>query len=188
MTDKVVAEAANFDRAALAKDAALAEAERDLVLTQFPLDGWRTLPLERYALGQESTEMTYCRLLEFRTLHLGSIKGGSAAKHIMYRHNTGEWRLPYALQDMPIEARPRDEITGDLLPGRLSAGLLSRSSAHVHQTAGRRSGTGCRDLAIRRVPRPRFTRPRCILETVWLVSTVGWRIRSQQLYFAASCR
>jgi 5-methylcytosine-specific restriction protein B len=104
MTDRVVAEAAKFDRAALAEDAAVAEKERNHVLTLFPLDGWQTLPLQRYALGLQSTEMTYCRLLEFRTLHLGSIKGGSAAKHIMYRHNTGEWRLPAALRDMPIDA------------------------------------------------------------------------------------
>ncbi|MFE0349613.1 AAA family ATPase [Streptomyces griseoluteus] len=95
--------ARQFDRAAVAKVESTAEEERRRVLSQFPLDEWKTLPLERYALGQSSpigSEPTYCRLLEFLTPNLGSIKGGSAAKHIMYRHNSGEWRLAASLRGM----------------------------------------------------------------------------------------
>ncbi|MCF1510501.1 AAA family ATPase [Streptomyces glomeratus] len=95
--------AGRFDRAAVAETEAAAKEERERVLSQFPLEGWRTLPLERYALGQPApagSEPTYCRLLEFLTPNLGSIKGGSAAKHIMYRHNSGEWRLAAALHGM----------------------------------------------------------------------------------------
>ncbi|HEX3783948.1 MAG TPA: AAA family ATPase [Pseudonocardiaceae bacterium] len=103
MTDEVRDAAVTFDRAAFDEEMALAEEDRVAVLEQFPLDGWPTLPLQRYTLGQDSDQMTYCRLLEFRTLHLGSIKGGSAAKHIMYRHNSGEWRLPTALQDLEVD-------------------------------------------------------------------------------------
>ncbi|MEU2490025.1 AAA family ATPase [Streptomyces sp. NPDC007883] len=92
-----------FKRAAVADMESAAKEERKRVLSQFPLEGWRTLPLERYALGQPApagSEPTYCRLLEFLTPNLGSIKGGSAAKHIMYRHNSGEWRLAAALRGM----------------------------------------------------------------------------------------
>ncbi|MFJ9833667.1 AAA family ATPase [Streptomyces sp. NPDC101169] len=95
--------AKQFDRAAVAKVESAAEEERRRVLSQFPLEEWKTLPLERYALGQSSpigSEPTYCRLLEFLTPNLGSIKGGSAAKHIMYRHNSGEWRLAASLRGM----------------------------------------------------------------------------------------
>lgn len=106
----VRAAAAAFDRNTVAEGKALAHAERELVLTEFPLTEWPTLPLERYALGLDSqdwsgTRMTYCRLLEFVTTQLGSIRGGSAAKHIMFRHNSGEWRLAAPLGGMePQEA------------------------------------------------------------------------------------
>ncbi|MDX2592282.1 AAA family ATPase [Streptomyces sp. WI03-4A] len=96
-----------FDRTAVAERESAAEVERKRVLSQFPLEGWKTLPLERYALGQSApagSEPTYCRLLEFLTPDLGSIKGGSAAKHIMFLHNSGEWRLAAPLG----KAEPRD--------------------------------------------------------------------------------
>ena len=96
----VWASAARFDRHTVVGEEAAAEAERQQVLAQFPMEDWATLPLERYALGLDhaGTGMTYCRLMEFGTSHLGSIKGGSAAKHIMYRHNSGEWRLAAPLR------------------------------------------------------------------------------------------
>ncbi|MFD7053273.1 AAA family ATPase [Streptomyces mirabilis] len=102
----VWAAAAAFDRSSVAEDEAMADAEREQVMAQFPLDEWATLPLERYALGLDESGigMTYCRLLEFGTPHLGSIRGGSAAKHIMYRHNSGDWRLAAPLSGK----EPRD--------------------------------------------------------------------------------
>ncbi|MCX4593848.1 hypothetical protein OG819_30080 [Streptomyces sp. NBC_01549] len=100
--------AAEFDRTAVADVESAAEDERKQVLSQFPLEEWAELPLERYALGQGAppeSGPTYCRLMEFGTPHLGSIKGGSAAKHIMYHHNSGEWRLAAPLRGMdPQEA------------------------------------------------------------------------------------
>ncbi|MEU9223801.1 AAA family ATPase [Streptomyces massasporeus] len=95
--------AAEFDRTGLADVESAAEDERKQVLSQFPLEEWAELPLERYALGQGAppgSGPTYCRLMEFGTPHLGSIKGGSAAKHIMYHHNSGEWRLAAPLRGM----------------------------------------------------------------------------------------
>lgn len=100
--------AAEFDRTAVADVESAAEDERKQVLSQFPLEEWAELPLERYALGQNAppeSGPTYCRLMEFGTPHLGSIKGGSAAKHIMYHHNSGEWKLAAPLRGMdPQEA------------------------------------------------------------------------------------
>lgn len=95
--------AAEFDRSAVADAASAAEDERKQVLSQFPLEDWAELPLERYALGQAAPPgagPTYCRLMEFGTPHLGSIKGGSAAKHIVYHHVSGEWRLAAPLRGM----------------------------------------------------------------------------------------
>jgi len=99
----VWAAAAAFDRGTVAEDEALADTERKQVLAQFPLEDWPTLPLERYALGVDAPEAHgagagYCRLMEFGVPHLGSIRGGSAAKHIMYLHNSGEWRMAAPLR------------------------------------------------------------------------------------------
>ncbi|MER8115331.1 hypothetical protein [Streptomyces sp. NPDC094031] len=110
---------ARFDRSTAAKDEAGAEQERKQVLAPFPLEEWPTLPLERYALGLEQSGlgMTYCRLMEFDTQSLGSIKGGSAAKPIMYRHNSGEGRLAAPLRGMEPQAaweRLRAEFLGAL--------------------------------------------------------------------------
>ena len=44
--------AAEFDRTAVADVESAAEDERKQVLSQFPLEKWPELPLERYALGQ----------------------------------------------------------------------------------------------------------------------------------------
>jgi len=95
--------AAEFDRGAVAEVESTVEDERKQVLSLFPLEEWVRLPLERYALGQVAPSgagPTYCRLMEFGTPHLGSIKGGSAAKHIMYHHVSGEWRLAAPLRGM----------------------------------------------------------------------------------------
>ncbi|MFI6931424.1 hypothetical protein [Streptomyces sp. NPDC050287] len=102
-TVDVWAAAAEFDRSTVCEDQTAAEGDRKRVVDLlFPLEKWPTLPLEHYALGlnPSGATMTYCRFMEFGTPHLGSIKGGSAAKHIMYRHNSGEWRLAAPLRGM----------------------------------------------------------------------------------------
>lgn len=63
-----------------------AEEERAEFLTHFPLEGWPNLSLERYALGQADSEDTFCRWMEFRTNNLGSMRGGSAHKLMVYKH------------------------------------------------------------------------------------------------------
>lgn len=82
--------------------AAVEEAERlrRQVWELFPRDAWPELPLERYALGQADHRETYCRWMEFKTIPLGSIKGGSAGKHIIYKHKDKPgWSYPPQYQD-----------------------------------------------------------------------------------------
>ncbi|WP_280234520.1 AAA family ATPase [Nocardia cyriacigeorgica] len=60
--------------------------------------------LDQYALGAGTDgEPTYCRVLEFVATEFGSIGGGSAGKHIIYRHNSGEWRLAPPLMGLSID-------------------------------------------------------------------------------------
>jgi 5-methylcytosine-specific restriction protein B len=87
-----------FDRAKMTEILEAVEQQRAEVLYGFPLERWPELPLERYALGLGSESVSYCRLLEFRTPALGGIGGGSAAKHIIYHHSDGEWRMAAPLQ------------------------------------------------------------------------------------------
>ncbi len=93
-----------FDRAGLAGVVASAERDRLRVIEEFPLAGWADLPVERYALGA-GEQRPFCWMLEYGTDDYGSMRGGSAAKHIMYRHHSGEWRLPAPLRKLdPDEA------------------------------------------------------------------------------------
>src|SRR5690349_15607089 len=76
---------AAFDRKAAQARVQQAEAQRQQIVSRFPLEKWPTLPLERYALGQENSEDTYCRWLEFKSPDLGSMKGGNATKLVVYK-------------------------------------------------------------------------------------------------------
>ncbi|MBB4932742.1 5-methylcytosine-specific restriction protein B [Lipingzhangella halophila] len=93
--------AAEFDPADARERVERARDDRQRVTDEFPLDRWPTLALESYALGAAPQEGTgFCRLMEFGTEALGSIRGGSAAKHIIYLHNDGRWRLSGPLVGM----------------------------------------------------------------------------------------
>ncbi|MFF3328654.1 McrB family protein [Streptomyces sp. NPDC002888] len=105
--DGLAGRIAAFDRNKVAQAADAAEAERRRVVEEFPLATWAELPLERYALGQAAYHWgpapSFCRLLEYGTNTVGSIRGGSAAKHIVYQHRTGEWRIvPTALRGLGV--------------------------------------------------------------------------------------
>lgn len=77
---------ASYDRASAHEHIALGEHEKKEITDRFPIDQWPTMPLERYALGQETSDDTFCQWMEYRTQHLGSIRGGSARKLIIYKH------------------------------------------------------------------------------------------------------
>jgi 5-methylcytosine-specific restriction enzyme B len=93
---------ARFGRSEVSEQIARAEEERAKVLAAFPVEAWPELPLERYALGTDAKEAPFCAVLEYRTPHLGSIKGGSAHKHIIYRTNTGDWWRAGPLEDLDL--------------------------------------------------------------------------------------
>ncbi|MGW5117158.1 McrB family protein [Streptomyces noursei] len=103
----LAARIAHFDREGAQQAASLAEEERQQVLSLFPLESWKELDLEQYALGPASREsgLSFCRLMEYGTDNFGSIRGGSAAKHIVYQHRSGQWRVvPSALRGLEVKA------------------------------------------------------------------------------------
>ncbi|MFD4855809.1 McrB family protein [Streptomyces atratus] len=103
----LAARIAHFDREGAQHAANLAEVERKQVLALFPLESWGGLDLERYALGPDGRRsgLSFCRLMEYGTDNFGSIRGGSAAKHIVYQHRSGQWRVvPSALRGLEVEA------------------------------------------------------------------------------------
>lgn len=93
-----------YDRAQDAAKVAAGEAERTDLLERFPLDGWPTMPLERYALGLDESAKGFCCRMEFHTNDLGSIRGGTANKHLVYRmRDKSSWRFPRGYKDQ-VEA------------------------------------------------------------------------------------
>lgn len=89
-----------YDRGADRNKIKKAEEQRAEALQRFPLDHWAEMTLEEYALGQEDSEDTFCRWLEFKTLDLGSIRGGAARKLIIYKHkNKPGWYFPKRFDD-----------------------------------------------------------------------------------------
>ncbi len=80
----------SFDRSSRRATAAAAEKERLEVVSRFPLADWATMPLERYALGTSNSAESFCKLMEFDTPHIASIKGGSALKHMIFKRKGAE--------------------------------------------------------------------------------------------------
>jgi 5-methylcytosine-specific restriction protein B len=81
---------ANWDRGLHAGLVEEARRLRRHVLDLFPLESWRDLTLDRYALGTGVDE-SFCKLMEFRTDVLGGIGGGSALKHLIYQRGDASW-------------------------------------------------------------------------------------------------
>ena len=66
-------------------------------LQEFPLESLHTLPLEKYALGLN--EGSFGWWLEYNTSDIGSIKGGSASKHVIYfKKKEQQWSFPESFQ------------------------------------------------------------------------------------------
>lgn len=104
----------NFDKDANNEWFQNAEAERQEILKRFPLSEWPTMPLEKFALGLPDSSNTYCWWLEFNSPHLGSIKGGSSTKHLVYKHKNkpGWYYYPPTMQD---ENEAWQAIRGDFI-------------------------------------------------------------------------
>lgn len=67
-------------------------------IKQFSIDSLENLELEKYALGKQPNNM--CWWLEFHTVSLGSIKGGSAKKFKIYYSSNGKWVYPNYFQNV----------------------------------------------------------------------------------------
>jgi len=83
--------AASFDRNAIQSVIEVAEKERQELVRKFPMDAWPSMPLTRYALGLGNNEESFCWWMEWGTANVGSMRGGSAGKHIIYRQRNGDW-------------------------------------------------------------------------------------------------
>lgn len=78
------AQLARWNREAIKDELAETEKQRRHVEERFPLSDWPSMALQRYALGLDTTD-TFCWWLEFGTPLVGSIRGGSARKLLIYK-------------------------------------------------------------------------------------------------------
>ena len=86
---------AQFDRSPTNPVAEGYRSQRAEILKRFPRDQWQEMRLEDYALGQPGVEDTYCHWLEFKSQWVGSIRGGSSRKLIIYKRREREgWYFP----------------------------------------------------------------------------------------------
>lgn len=81
-----------FDRAALKGYLLEGEQRRREIISRFPVESWSVLSLEQYALGTAESEDSFCNWLERKTLELGSIRGGTSRKLLVFkRKNKPGW-------------------------------------------------------------------------------------------------
>ncbi|MFC7959653.1 AAA family ATPase [Rhodococcoides kroppenstedtii] len=73
--------------------------EHQEFLERFPIAGWPNMTLDHYALGTDRRRESYSYWLEWGTADLGSISGGSAKKHVIFRRPNGEWAFPAEFSD-----------------------------------------------------------------------------------------
>ena len=86
---------AQLDRSSTNPIAEGYRSQRTEILKRFPRDKWTEMRLEDYALGQPGVEDTYCHWLEYKSQFVGSIRGGTARKLIIYkRRDRGGWYFP----------------------------------------------------------------------------------------------
>ncbi|MDE2878892.1 AAA family ATPase [Candidatus Palauibacter soopunensis] len=86
---------ASYDRTSHQREVAKAEEHRKRLLERFPLERWPHLTLEEYALGLSTDQHTWCHELEYTSTELGSIRGGSAEKMVIYkRKSKSGWYYP----------------------------------------------------------------------------------------------
>lgn len=89
----IIAALKTWDRAVTDKRVAEATALREQFVDQFPITGWPTMPIEKYALGQGKNEgVSYW--LEFKTKMIASMSGGSAHKHLIFKRADDVWQYP----------------------------------------------------------------------------------------------
>ena len=91
---------AQLDRSPTSPIAEGYRSQRDEIRKRFPLDQWPQMRVEDYGLGQPGVEDTYCHWLEYKSQWVGSIRGGSARKLIIYKRRDREgWYFPNVFSD-----------------------------------------------------------------------------------------
>lgn len=90
-----------FDRKALAPVLQDYQSQLQEMQLRFPESGWPQMSLEQYALGHPKADASFCRWCEFKSVTLGSIKGGSAHKLIIFKRKSREgWHFPSQFPDV----------------------------------------------------------------------------------------
>lgn len=89
----VIAALSTWDRPAAKARAKEAERLRTEFCERFPIAMWPEMPLSQYALGQQHQD-TVSWWLEYKATLVGSIKGGSAHKHLIFYSKRGTWSFP----------------------------------------------------------------------------------------------
>ena len=85
---------AAWDRDAAQAAVAESEALRAEFVERFPLAAWPEMTIEQYALGQAVGE-SFGWWMEYGTVKVGSMKGGSATKHLIWWSKaSGDWKFP----------------------------------------------------------------------------------------------
>jgi hypothetical protein len=96
---------ASYDPNAQEHDVVKAEQQRVELIARFPKDDWPNMTLERYALGQPEHPDSFCRWMEFVAVELGSMRGGSARKHLIYfQASANDWWFDKKLYSTVDEA------------------------------------------------------------------------------------
>ncbi|WP_050615536.1 AAA family ATPase [Bacillus testis] len=96
----------------IVEDLQAAQALHREFLESFSLDKLSEMPVEKYALGK-TKRGSFGWWLEYHTIPLGSIKGGSAAKHIIYyRKKDQRWEFPAQFGDVE---KAWEQLRADIL-------------------------------------------------------------------------
>ena len=91
---------AEYDRSTHESEVSEAKRVREELLRRFPREHWPEMTLKEYALGHEDAEDSFCRWMEFKSQELGSIRGGSTRKLIIYKHkDAAGWFFPKMFPD-----------------------------------------------------------------------------------------
>lgn len=101
-----------FDRTPLQPRVQEAERLRQMLREKFPMESIATLPLEKYAIGLG--EGTLCYEYEFGSVELGSIRGGSAGKYLVF-FNKGKGVWKSTLRDEPDAHKAWDLLRAGLV-------------------------------------------------------------------------
>ena len=81
------------------------ETIRQEFLRRFPREQIKHLSLEEYAVGHDAYKESFCYWLEWETGDLGSVRGGSSAKWVVWWSKKDEdWRFNKRMYGSPQES------------------------------------------------------------------------------------